>query len=69
VSVLQAAVQVVAYLTGNTAGVDCADQLSEQLDLRTNGTGIPNRRDKKIHQELMKTDGMRTFRQAEDGTF
>ena len=41
-----------------------ADALSEHLGLRTNGTQIPQRRDKKLQQELAKKAGLRSVRQA-----
>ena len=44
---------VVACIAGGEAGVDYADAFSEHLGLMTNGTDIPNRRDKKLQQELM----------------
>lgn len=34
------------------------------MGLRTNGTDIPNRRDKKLQQELIKEKGLRSVRQA-----
>ena len=37
--------RVVAVLAGGEAGVDLADALSERMELRTNGTVIPNKRD------------------------
>src|SRR5210317_473429 len=43
-----------ACIAGGEAGVDLADALSEFLGLRTNGTEIPNRRDKKVQQELIR---------------
>ena len=55
---------IVACLAGGEAGVDFADALSEALGLRTNGTDIPNRRDKKLQQELIKAAGLRSVRQA-----
>lgn len=55
---------IVACLAGGEAGVDLADALSEYLGLRTNGTEIPNRRDKKIQQELIRKVGLRSVRQA-----
>ena len=55
---------VVACIAGGEAGVDLADALSEKLGVRTNGTEIPNRRDKKIQQELIKAAGLRSVRQA-----
>jgi len=41
-----------------------ADALSEHFQLRTNGTQIPQRRDKKLQQELAKQAGLRSVRQA-----
>lgn len=55
---------IVACLAGGEAGVDFADVVSERMGLLTNGTDIPNRRDKKIQQELIATTGMRSVRQA-----
>lgn len=53
-----------ACLAGGEAGVDLADCLSEFMGLLTNGTEIPNRRDKKIQQELIRKMGLRSVRQA-----
>ncbi len=61
--------RVVACIAGGEAGVDLADQLSERMNVRSNGTGIPNRRDKKIQQELIAAKGMRSIRQAAGTTF
>jgi hypothetical protein len=61
--------RVVACLAGGEAGVDLADALSERLNVRTNGTDIPNRRDKKLQQELIKKHGLRSVRQAGGDTF
>jgi hypothetical protein len=55
---------IIACLAGGEAGVDLADALSEYLGLRTNGTEIPNRRDKKVQQELIQKHGLRSVRQA-----
>jgi biotin carboxylase len=63
------ALRVVACLAGGEAGVDLADKLSERLQLRSNGTEIPNRRDKKIQQELIAASGLRSVRQAAGTTF
>ena len=46
--------ELIACVAGGEAGVDYADALSEYLGLDTNGTDVPNRRDKKIQQELGK---------------
>lgn len=56
--------EIVACLAGGEAGVDLADGLSEYLKLRTNGTDIPNRRDKKVQQDLIRKVGLRSVRQA-----
>lgn len=55
---------IVACLAGGEAGVDFADVVSERMGLLSNGTDIPNRRDKKIQQELIAAAGMRSVRQA-----
>eukprot|EP00980_Cylindrotheca_fusiformis_P003154 scaffold721_cov131-Cylindrotheca_fusiformis.AAC.44 len=55
---------IAACLAGGEAGVDFADAFSEHLGLMTNGTDIPNRRDKKLQQELIKKNGLRSVRQA-----
>lgn len=56
--------RVVSCFAGGEAGVDLADALSERMKLRTNGTRIPNKRDKKIQQELIQQHGLRSVRQA-----
>jgi biotin carboxylase len=61
--------RIVACIAGGEAGVDLADALSEQLKVRTNGTGIPNKRDKKLQQELVKKVGLRSVRQAGSDKF
>lgn len=61
--------RVVACIAGGEAGVDLADALSERLRVRTNGTGIPNRRDKKLQMELIKKHGLRSVRQAGGSEF
>lgn len=55
---------LVACVCGGEAGVDLADALSEELGLITNGTHIPNRRDKKVQQELIGEAGLRSVRQG-----
>merc|ERR1719223_115635 len=52
--------RVVACLAGGEAGVECADAVSERMKLRTNGTYVANRRDKKVQQELIQKAGMRS---------
>ena len=61
--------RVVACLAGGEAGVDLADALSEHIKVRSNGTNIPNRRDKKIQQEIIRKHGLRSVRQAGGDTF
>ena len=56
--------QIIACLAGGEAGVDMADALSEYLGLLTNGTDIPNHRDKQMQQELIRKMGLRSVRQA-----
>lgn len=60
---------IMAVMAGGEAGVDMADALSEYMGLRTNGTDIPNRRDKKLQQELVKQYGLRSVRQAGGTSF
>jgi hypothetical protein len=56
---------ITAVLAGGEAGVDLADMLSEHMGVLSNGTDIkPNRRDKKIQQELIRKTGLRSVRQA-----
>lgn len=61
--------RVVACIAGGEAGVDLADALSERIKVRSNGTSIPNRRDKKLQQELIKKHGLRSVRQAGGAVF
>jgi biotin carboxylase len=68
--------EVIACLAGGEAGVDYADAFSEYLastmptkKILTNGTSIPNRRDKYIQQELCKQMGLRSVRQAGSDKF
>jgi len=56
--------EIVACMVGGESGVPLADALSEYMKVRTNGTEIPQRRDKKIQQELVKAAGLRSVRQA-----
>jgi hypothetical protein len=48
------------HCAGGDRGVDFADALSEYCGLLSNGTDIPNRRDKKIQQELVGAAGLRS---------
>lgn len=61
--------RLVACLAGGEAGVDFADALAERLQVRGNGTRIPNKRDKKIQQELIQAQGLRSVRQAGGSTW
>jgi glutathione synthase/RimK-type ligase-like ATP-grasp enzyme len=60
---------IVSIMAGGDRGVDFADALSEKFGLLTNGTDIPNRRDKKIQQELVRESGLRAVRQAGGADF
>ena len=55
--------RIIACICGGDGGVELADALSEELGLLTNGTDVPNRRDKKVQQELVKAAGLRSIRQ------
>mmetsp|Transcript_16175 Transcript_16175/g.37258 ORF Transcript_16175/g.37258 Transcript_16175/m.37258 type:complete len:982 (-) Transcript_16175:345-3290(-) len=63
------ALRVVACLAGGEAGVDLADALSEHIKVRSNGTKIPNRRDKKVQQEIIRKHGLRSVRQSGGSEF
>jgi len=56
--------KIVACFAGGEIGVDLADELSEKMKVRTNGTKVANRRDKKVQQELIRKHGLRSIRQA-----
>lgn len=63
-------IEIVGCIAGGEAGVDFADAFSEFLGgIPSNGTEIPNRRDKKIQQELIKEAGLRSVRQAGGSKF
>lgn len=55
---------MISHNIGGEAGVDLADALSEHLKIRTNGTAVANRRDKKVQQEIIRKHGLRSVRQA-----
>jgi biotin carboxylase len=61
--------QVVAIICGGEAGIDLTDALSEKLNLRTNGTHIPCKRDKMVQQELIRKRGLRSVRGASGRKF
>jgi len=60
--------EIVADIVGGEAGVQLADELSEYMGLRTNGTEIANRRDKAVQQALIKKAGLRSIREARGTT-
>jgi hypothetical protein len=55
--------RLLAVIVGCETGVTLADQLSEELGLRTNGTSI-QRRNKCVQQDLVRAAGLRAVRQA-----
>jgi len=61
--------KIVACFAGGDTGVDLADHLSEQMKVRTNGTNVENRRDKKYQQEIIRKHGLRSVRQAGGANF
>ena len=65
----EAGLKIVSVICGGEAGVDLADALSEKMGMITNGTDIPNRRDKKVQQELIAARGLRSIRQAGGSKF
>ena len=56
--------RVVACICGGEEGSSLTDAVSEKLGLRTNGTQIKNRENRKIQQELIQEAGLRSVRQA-----
>jgi biotin carboxylase len=56
--------EIFCCFAGGEAGVDFADAFSEYLGVLSNGTDIPNRRDKYVQQELIRKAGLRAVRQA-----
>jgi len=61
--------KIVAVFCGGETGVDLSDRLSERVKVRTNGTKIENRRDKKFQQEIIRKHGLRSIRQAGGADF
>merc|ERR1719428_646061 len=55
--------KLLAVIVGCETGVTLADELSEELGLRTNGTSI-QRRNKCVQQDLVRAAGLRAVRQA-----
>merc|ERR1712066_1138239 len=56
--------QLVGVVVGAETGVILADELSEALGLRTNGTICKGRRNKSEQQKLVKAAGLRSTREA-----
>merc|ERR1712187_71208 len=56
--------ELVGVIVGAETGVILADELSEALGLRTNGTACKGRRDKSEQQKLVKAAGLRSTREA-----
>lgn len=61
--------KIVACFAGGETGVELADSLSEHMKVRTNGSGLMNRRDKKVQQEVIRKHGLRSVRQAGGAEF
>lgn len=66
---LAGSLRVVACIAGGETGVSLADQLSEQMKVRTNGTKLSKRCDKKFQQEIIRKHGLRSIRQAGGANF
>jgi biotin carboxylase len=66
---LEQGLSIKAIVCGGEAGVDLTDSISEYMGFLSNGTDIPNRRDKKVPQELVRATGMRAVRQAGGSQF
>jgi biotin carboxylase len=56
--------ELVGVVVGGETGVILADELSEALGLRTNGTECKGRRDKSEQQKLVKAAGLRATRES-----
>merc|ERR1719159_1539798 len=56
--------KLVGVIVGGETGVILADELSEALGLRTNGTACKGRRNKSEQQKLVKAAGLRSTREA-----
>jgi biotin carboxylase len=56
--------RIVACICGGAEGAVLTDAMSELLGVRTNGTEIKNRGNKKVQQEIIKEAGLRSIRQA-----
>jgi len=63
-SVREINAKIVSLICGGEHGVGLADALGEHMGLVSNGTSVPQRRDKKLQQELIKAQGLRSVRQA-----
>jgi hypothetical protein len=60
--------ELVGVVVGGETGVILADELSEALGLRTNGTECKGRRDKSEQQKLVKAAGLRATRESSGRT-
>ncbi|KAG7363309.1 ATP-grasp domain containing protein [Nitzschia inconspicua] len=61
--------KIVACFAGTQTGVNLADQLSEQMKVRTNGTHVSNRSDKVVQQDVIRKHGLRCLRQVRGEKF
>ena len=61
--------RVIACICGGEEGTALTDALSEKLGVRTNGTQIKNRGNKKFQQDAIKEAGLRSIRQASGTKF
>lgn len=55
---------IIALICGGESGVKVTDALSEHMGLRGNGTGLANRRDKRVQQDAVRRSGLRAVREA-----
>ena len=61
--------KIVACFAGGESGISLADALSEQIKVRTNGTKVADRMDKKVQQDIIRKHGLRSMRQAKGEKF
>jgi hypothetical protein len=61
--------KIVACFPGGDSGIQLADALSEQMKVRSNGTKVANRMDKKVQQDIIRKHGLRSMRQARGEKF
>ena len=55
---------ITAMICGGESGVKVCDALSEHMGLRTNGTALVNRRDKRVQQDEVRRSGLRAVRET-----